>query len=550
MYWRATLQPLAASTESVAERVEHSLSKDRVTQTERRKRRSPVTARQAAEEMRRKGFTPLEEYPRNARKAWRSKHACGALTQSSLEAVRDDQGCPDCHGRKVTESDAHERASRNELVPLRAYPMNVREPWLCWHKTCEAEIFPTLAQVTAGRFCDACRRKKISASRSEDPIAATEEFMNRGFVPLVPFPGTQEPWSAIHIACRKTTSPMLSNLRQRPGPGCNHCKGDTIRARLATTELQATLELNESGFVPLEPFVNVRTPWRAIHLPCRAERFPRLAHIREGIGGCQPCGLRAGGQRRRTTEAAALALLHEAGWVPVVPYPGMASLPWQGRHRCGHRGPVTPGVLARASISEGCSGCRNERAGAIRRSRLASAAADEMRSYGYEPVDDYPGVSEWWLVHHATCDLDVSMQLSKIRDGALCRACSTRGQHRTLPARVYVVTNGNAHKVGVASSDRRLNEHARAGWRLHEQLHVPTGARAYAIEQSVLRTLREEHGFLSYYTSKFDMPQGGWTETVDAEEITANGLWYLVTEAAASAHGLEPNADRATRLLG
>jgi hypothetical protein len=126
------------------------------------------------------------------------------------------------------------------------------------------------------------------------------------------------------------------------------------------------------------------------------------------------------------------------------------------------------------------------------------------------------------------------MILNKVRDGALCRKCSDRGRRRFLPAVVYLITNGDAHKVGVASSQRRLNEHIRAGWRVHDKIELAAGSLAYRTERLVLRRLRGELGLLPYY-GPGEMIQGGWSETVDAKEITLKALWLVVGEAVQTA---------------
>lgn len=58
-------------------------------------------------------------------------------------------------------------------------------------------------------------------------------------------------------------------------------------------------------------------------------------------------------------------------------------------------------------------------------------------------------------------------------------------------------------------------------------LRFESGDLAYEIEQEVLSWLREELELPAYLSSEV-MPQGGWTETVEAEEIELNEIWRKV----------------------
>ena len=54
-----------------------------------------------------------------------------------------------------------------------------------------------------------------------------------------------------------------------------------------------------------------------------------------------------------------------------------------------------------------------------------------------------------------------------------------------------------------------------------------TAKRAYDVEQKLLYWLRVEVN-LEVYLSDHQMPQGGWTETVDASVIDLSTIWAKV----------------------
>jgi len=91
-----------------------------------------------------------------------------------------------------------------------------------------------------------------------------------------------------------------------------------------------------------------------------------------------------------------------------------------------------------------------------------------------------------------------------------------------------------AHKIGIGGSKRtrsrdRVTEHQKFGWELFRRLDFETADGAFQVEQSVLEWLRGEMK-LATYLSVFEMPQGGYSETVDASEIDLPTIWAKVEE--------------------
>jgi len=62
-----------------------------------------------------------------------------------------------------------------------------------------------------------------------------------------------------------------------------------------------------------------------------------------------------------------------------------------------------------------------------------------------------------------------------------------------------------------------VDKHRRQGWHVLTTVQVP-GELALAIERDILDRWRAELG-LPVHLGKLEMPQGGWTETMDATEI-------------------------------
>ena len=75
----------------------------------------------------------------------------------------------------------------------------------------------------------------------------------------------------------------------------------------------------------------------------------------------------------------------------------------------------------------------------------------------------------------------------------------------------------------------RVTEHKKFGWSLHSRKDFETADDAFQVEQKVLSWLRKEKE-LAIFLSEFEMPQGGYTETVDASEIDLPTIWAKVEE--------------------
>jgi hypothetical protein len=86
-----------------------------------------------------------------------------------------------------------------------------------------------------------------------------------------------------------------------------------------------------------------------------------------------------------------------------------------------------------------------------------------------------------------------------------------------------------AVKIGISDiSGSRFAKHRTKGWILVSYWHFFERDKARAVESLVIQTLKKKHGS---YLSKEDMPQGGYTETFDANKVTKRGLIRMVNKA-------------------
>jgi hypothetical protein len=105
------------------------------------------------------------------------------------------------------------------------------------------------------------------------------------------------------------------------------------------------------------------------------------------------------------------------------------------------------------------------------------------------------------------------------------------------PALVYLITHDgySAAKVGVSDvAGARLASHRRRGWQLTAAFQV-TAKIAIEIEAKILCWWRGGLGLPSFL-SRAQMPQGGWTETVDAGRIDLGVTVTQICQMAVDGH--------------
>lgn len=208
---------------------------------------------------------------------------------------------------------------------------------------------------------------------------------------------------------------------------------------------------------------------------------------------------------------------------PLEPYPGKNDRPWRSRClRCGSE--VTP---LYANIQQGgvrsCNTCRSATSRALRLAETdPERAVAEMHEAGFEPLEPFHGTNAPWACRCIKCGAQRQPRLNNIRQrGDGCGDCAMRGGFKVNRAALVYLIYHEAHhaiKVGIGNVDRdRLGQHRSRGWVTLAVEYVP-GAQAPPIERAILAWWRNDLA-LPPYLSKNEMPQAGWTETVDADAI-------------------------------
>jgi hypothetical protein len=303
---------------------------------------------------------PLGEFP-GADEKWLCEcQRCGSVVEPRLSAVRRGAsgGCIYCSGHAPTDPEAAaQEMLAAYLRPLEPYPGKAADEWRCECLQCGDIVAARLQKIRSGEGC--CRRCGITASalaRSADQTASEAMMRSAMLEPLEPYPGGNHlPWRCQCMTCGALVSPTRANIGRGQG-GCIACGIKICAAKRLGDEDQAIVDMVQADLQPLEPYPGSNKPWRCRCLGCEQDVTPRLAHVRQGRGGCRTCGVIKGGLRQRTSPDVAEAQLRAGEFEPLEPYPGLASTPWRCRCLiCGHD-TKAPLYKVRNGIGV-CSGC-------------------------------------------------------------------------------------------------------------------------------------------------------------------------------------------------
>lgn len=475
-----------------------------------------VSPGEATYVMRTAGLEPLVPYP-GAQPQWlcRCKTCGDEVTPRYYNIKNGWGGCPTCRRarqsvvQRLPGSEAVAAMRAAGLDPVVPYPGR-HEPWLCRCQTCGKQVTPRLNGILCGQGgCKWC-----APNAPVDPRAAASIMQNAGLEPLVPYPGAGARWPCRCGQCGVEVTPSYNSVRMGHA-GCIHCslKATAGASQRLSHESAAGVMLGRK-LEPLVPYQNAFTPWLCRCLVCGSEVTPSYSNVKSGWG-CLSCKWIAQSDRQRIPEATAVAVMLKAGVQPLGPF-RHSHEPWPGKCLvCGKL--ISPSLGSIKSGQGACKFCANCAVD-------PDEAAGYMRDAGLEPLGPYPGRHAQWSCRCLNCQRTVTPRYGSIRRGqGGCRWCAARngfGFDANKVAFVYLVAHAalGALKVGVGNTTgTRLAEHRRQGWDLIATVRVP-GAVALDIEKDILDGWRDGLD-LPPYLSRGEMPQGGWTETVDVDAV-------------------------------
>jgi recombinational DNA repair protein (RecF pathway) len=347
--------------------------------------------------------------------------------------------------------------------------------------------------------------------------------------PLEPYQTSTAPWKCKCLRCGEIVTPSYGHIKQGSG-GCKKCY---LESKIGIGRLDddaAVLVMKGKNLIPLVPYPGAMVPWKCQCLDCGNLVKPRYAHIQQGRKGCKVCGYKKTADSLRNSQEETFRIARAAGFEPLEPYKGRHR-PWLCRClKCGEKiSPHYSGIVS----GGGCRYC----AGLVVDPDEAIKVMKKARIQNLAP---YPGAGVPWLSQCLKCGKEIKPRYSSVNRGiGGCKYCAARGYDFSKSGILYLITNKelNAHKIGITNEDskeKRISKHLKEGWNVYQTRHFLDGNTAFEVEQEILLWWRIELA-LPVYLSKFEMPQGGFTETVDAAEIDLLTIWTKVQEASKNA---------------
>ena len=468
-----------------------------------------VSAVYARELFFKNNLEPLVPFP-GTQKPWKSKCLItGKIVSPTYGKVRDfGHRCSYCSKNKVEPTDAISVMNKNGFKPLVPYPGG-NKPWKVQCKKCKKTTTPTYWNVSKGIGCKYCSKRAV------DPKDAIANMRKRGFKTLEPFPGATKPWRVECLECGRSFTTSFHSLSTKNR--CKYCSGVKLD-QIEVNKLLQKLKLS-----PLVSFPGAREAWKMRCLRCNRIVNPSWTHLNDkkrNVKGCAFCS----GKRVHMDDL--LKLMQEKNLKPVGQFYGVGK-PWLSKClKCERE--VQPRISGLKRGQSGCVYC----SGLKVEERVAIKLANKN---GFTPIIPYPGANKGW-----DCVCNVCGQTSKPRYTSMqqginrCKFCATGGFDFKLPAIVYLITNSKlgAHKIGVAGTAKhnvRLQKHRKYGWQLYKHKEYKNGVQAFTVETETLKWLRNNKNLLPYLTVE-QMPQAGWSETVDASEIDLPTIWAKVED--------------------
>jgi hypothetical protein len=418
--------------------------------------------------------------------------------------------------KKLDPKKAEKLMLKAGLKPLEPYT-NTKVKWKCRCFKCKKIISPTLTNVRNTKIaCAYCATVKI------DEIDAINVMIKAGLKPLDPYKNSATKWKCRCQKCKRIVRPTYSSIQQGQG-GCEYCAGKKVDPK-EVIKLMARAQLK-----PLELYKSSKSKFKCECLKCGSIVYPHYADIKQGQGGCIPCGYNQRIDPNKISVEDARLIMAKNNIKPIGQYLDSAS-PWKARClKC--KNTIYPRVTS-VKRGDSCRYCAGV--------RVSSAQAEKiMIKAKLKPLAPYTTGKKKWKCRCLKCRKIVYPNYSQIAQGVGgCRYCRKFGIEMLEPSYIYLITNKSlgSHKIGIANrqTEKRKDRLAgskgflRFGWSAYKIWNFDTGETVVKIETGVFRIIRKELN-LPIHLSKTETPiSGGHSETINADSITLLELEKII----------------------
>jgi hypothetical protein len=320
----------------------------------------------------------------------------------------------------ITAQDAKKRLKGRALKPLEPFPGVGSLPWALSCDLCGKETQESLHKLEkrSRPGCADCCSKSQNRISDKDALSRLAE---KQLVPLEKYPGTiGAKWKIKCGLCGDESTTTLNLLASRVYSGCADCGLKAVKLEGAVTPKQALGRLVKLGLEPLEPYPgHTKTPWRCRCKNCGTEIIKPLNHMEYG-SACSTC---SGQERSKAFAAAAVKELREAGFAPLVPFPGN-EVGWQSRClTCGETS--LPIINSLRYQNTGCQFCTQKKRVKAANAQTLPEAMQLLTKALFVPIGSYQGFDKPWKAKCLTCGRTSSPTPKYIKkQGSACRYCA------------------------------------------------------------------------------------------------------------------------------
>jgi len=486
-----------------------------------------TTEREAQTVLRKAKLKNLEPFVKQSVKLKCKCLVCNEIVYPRLASlIKGQGGCLYCGIEKariknrISLKTALVILKKAKLKPLEPFT-DTRTKWKCKCMVCKKIVYPKLNYIQQKQSgCKYCGIVQGGISRRISKKSAVQTMRDAGLEPLEPYVYALNKWKCRCTRCKNIVFPRYNQVKDGQG-GCFKCGHIRGGEKNKLPEDKAKKIMLSYRLKPLESYKNSNSKWKSICMQCKKTVTPRLTSVITNSGGCVYCA----GNRIDIVDIN--KIMAKARIKPLVKYPG-AHKAWKSQClKC--KRTITPQLISiKQGKSSGCPYCSKTKVKPNEVTRLMAKAK-------IKPLVKYPGAHQPWKSKCLKCTQIVYPTWGSIRNGqGGCIYCAELGIDYKAPTYIYLMShkNYNSIKIGISNNSARQNRirtHQALGWKVYKKINFKNAIRAEKIEHQTLRYLRIELGLEAHLHTK-QMPQGGWTETVDASEIDLRTIWAKVEE--------------------
>lgn len=376
-------------------------------------------------------------------------------------------------------------------------------------------------------------KNKISV---EDLISKFRSVQLEPIEPIGKFKNSKTKWKARCKICDEITVRSLNSLLSTGTKiGCLACSLKLKSKNQLLAEETVRREFLRLGLTPIGPYPGSQKNWESICTSCQRQIFRSYGSLRDAVKkwgieiGCPYCN------GNRVVEGEVSMILEQYGLSPIEDY----SNNWTSRlYRCMTCGAETRKsftnirrMIRSGSLSYGCPQCSLKAMGQ-RKAESQENASGRFLEVGLRLIGTYENARKSVSCECLKCGAITKQTLNGVKNGKTCKFCAKKGIQLGEPAYLYLITNSlhNSIKIGIGNignTNDRLLIHYKHGWALVRRWDFQTGEAAEKTEKRILAIIRLDKS-IPPHLSKEDMPQGGWSETIDADSISIHDLEEVI----------------------